>query len=177
MTALAFPGINAGIFKQTVGYTMINFLKRFSWLSKMRIGTKLTLSFVMGLGMTLLLTGFGIFNLATVNRTSSELATKWMPGVGHTTTMRASILEFREFEVKHTRAEDTSYMAEYEDKMKDALKVVNDQLGGYEKLVVDTEEKKTVGVLQEVVGKLSGRQQDRHWLKSCQQPERSPRNQ
>lgn len=119
---------------------MISPVKSAGWFSKMRIGSKLILAFTVVLGMTVLLSGFGIFALAKVNRASSDLALKWMPSVGYITNMRAAVLEFREFEVKHTRAEDASYMAEYEDKMKDALTVITDQLAGYEKLVTDAVE-------------------------------------
>jgi methyl-accepting chemotaxis protein len=118
------------------------------WFSKMRIGNKLALAFTVVLGMTVLLGGFAVFTLSKVNQASTDLALKWMPSVGHTTNMRTAILEFREFEVKHARAEDASYMAEYEDKMKAALAVVTDQLAGYEKLVTGAEEQKELTVFK-----------------------------
>jgi len=127
---------------------MTSFSESTSWFSKMRIGSKLAFAFVVVLSMSVLLGGFGVVNLAKVNNDSRDLADKWMPGVGHTTRMRAAILEFREFEVKHARAEDASYMAEYEDKMQETLKVVTDQLDGYEKLVVDAEEQKQLAAFK-----------------------------
>jgi methyl-accepting chemotaxis protein len=111
------------------------------WFSSLRIGVKLTLAFAAALSLTVALGGFALYSLSEVNHESSDLADKWMPGVGHTTRARAAVLEFREFEKKHANAADAGYMAEYEDKMAAALVVVNEQLGAYTKLVVDADER------------------------------------
>ena len=111
-----YPGLNSG-------------------LENVRIGTKLTLAFLIVLSLTLMLGGFSIIKLAQVNQVSSDLALKWMPSVGHTTTMRSAMLEFRDLEIKHTRAADVGYMEEYEEKMNAALAVVTQNGSDYEKMI------------------------------------------
>jgi methyl-accepting chemotaxis protein len=93
-------------------------------LDALKIGTKLLLAFFLVLLLTVLLGVFSMLKLAQVNQVSSDLAQKWMPSVGHTTSMRTAMLEVRELEVKHARAADAGYMDEYEEKMKAAVAVV-----------------------------------------------------
>jgi methyl-accepting chemotaxis protein len=114
-----------------------------NWFSRLRVVTKLTLSFAAVLCLTIVLGLFSMFELAQVKGVSDELANKWMPAVGYTAKVRSNMLEFRNFEVKHTTAEDASYMAEYEDKMKAALDIIQPQISEYEKLVTDESERKS----------------------------------
>jgi len=111
------------------------------WFSSLRIGNKLMLAFAISIGLTVALGGFALYSLSSVKKESDELADKWMPGVDHTTRTRTAILEFRDFEKKHANSADSSYMAEYEDKMAAALAIVNEQLAGYEKLVEGADER------------------------------------
>jgi methyl-accepting chemotaxis protein len=89
-------------------------------VANLRIGMQLSLAFAVVLCLTALSGGAAVFNLARVNQTSDDLAHKWLPVVGHASSARIAVLEFRELELKHTRATDASYRAEYEDKMKEA---------------------------------------------------------
>ena len=86
----------------------------------MRIGTRLTLAFATVLTLTAVLGAASALNLARVNGASDELASKWLPSVGALGSARAAMLEYRDFEMKHARAADASYRAEYEDKLKEA---------------------------------------------------------
>jgi methyl-accepting chemotaxis protein len=90
------------------------------FVANLRIGMQLSLAFAVVLCLTALSGGVAVFNLARVNQTSDELANKWLPLVGHAGSARIAVLEFRELELKHTRATDASYRTEYEDKMKEA---------------------------------------------------------
>ena len=119
-----------------------------SWFSKMRIGVKLSMAFFLVLTMTVVLGGVAITTLSMVNQASSDLALKWMPGVGHLTNLRSAILELREFETKHTRAEDSSAMDEYESKMDSLLLHINAQIAGYEERIAGSEEKKQFDVFK-----------------------------
>ena len=114
----------------------------------MRIGRKLSLAFALVICLTFVLGVFAVFNLFKVNQVSNELAFKWMPCVSKITSMRISVLEYRDFEMKHTRAEDSGYMDDYEEKMKAALVNFNILLQDYEKLVTDSEEKKLLEVFK-----------------------------
>ncbi|MBU0590044.1 MAG: MCP four helix bundle domain-containing protein [Gammaproteobacteria bacterium] len=104
-------------------------------LANVKIGAKLFGSFFIVLALTIIMGVFSIVELAEVNRVSSDLALKWMPSIGYTTTMRREMLQVRELEVKHARAADEGYMEEYEEKMAKALKIIDDQKNEYLKLV------------------------------------------
>ncbi|HVK33058.1 MAG TPA: methyl-accepting chemotaxis protein [Burkholderiaceae bacterium] len=84
----------------------------------------------------------GLVGLQRVDSDARELSGKWLPGVGHLASARAAALEARDFEIKHSRATDKSYHAEYEDKIKSATKTFGDALAGYEKLVAGDDERK-----------------------------------
>jgi methyl-accepting chemotaxis protein len=113
-----------------------------AWFARMTVGGRLRIAFGMLLVLTLVLGIYGIGTLSKVNSASSELGNKWLPSVGKTTSARAHILEYRDFEVRHTKAEDAGYMSEYEDKMTEALKNINSELADYEQLVSLPEERK-----------------------------------
>jgi methyl-accepting chemotaxis protein len=108
---------------------------------RLTTGTKMALAFVIVLSLTAALGGLALFSLSRVNQASDALATKWLPSVGQLSSARAAALEVREFEVKHTTAADSSYMAEYEDKMAESLKSVTTSLAEHEKLLGDGEER------------------------------------
>jgi methyl-accepting chemotaxis protein len=107
-------------------------MKRFfqlpKFLAHLRIGTQLSLAFAVVLCLTAFSGAAAIFNLARVNQTSDELAHKWLPAVGHISNARIAVLEFRELELKHTRATDAGYRTEYEEKMKEANTVASTQM-------------------------------------------------
>jgi methyl-accepting chemotaxis protein len=102
-----------------------------SRLEKLGIGTKLGLAFATVLLFTAVLGGAALLALDRVNSEAKTLATKWLPAVGDLATARAFLLEFRELEVKHTRAADASYMAEYEEKLGPALQAANKSIANY----------------------------------------------
>jgi methyl-accepting chemotaxis protein len=112
-----------------------------AWFGSMRIGVMLSLAFATVLGLTAVLGVGSVVNLARVNNASDELAEKWLPTVGALGSARAAMLEYRDFEMKHARAADSSYRAEYEDKLKETLARVNEQLAKYGELPAGADEK------------------------------------
>lgn len=99
-----------------------------------RIGTKLTAAFAAVLVLTMASGLFGIVGLSRVNVASDDLANRYLPLLGHATALRAAALDYRDQEMKHARAADASYMAEYEDKMAAAREVVNKNQSEIERL-------------------------------------------
>jgi methyl-accepting chemotaxis protein len=71
--------------------------------------------------LTALLGGAAVFALHQVNADAQRLSDRWLPALGHFASARAFMLETRDFEIRHTKAEDESYMDEYEEKAKAAL--------------------------------------------------------
>ncbi len=110
--------------------------------ASMTIGSRLMLAFGLVIGLAGLLGAASIFNLSRVHQTSAELAEKWLPSVGHLSAARAALLEFRELEVKHARAADASYRAEYEDKMKELRATIATQQAEHAKLAAGEAERK-----------------------------------
>jgi methyl-accepting chemotaxis protein len=109
--------------------------------ASMTIGTRLLLAFGLVIGLTALLGGANVYNLARVNQTSAELAEKWLPSVGHLSAVRVVALEFRELEIKHARAADASYRAEYDDKLKEARSTLATRQAEHAKLLAGDEER------------------------------------
>ncbi len=106
------------------------------------IGARLACTFGTVMLLMALLGGFALVSLARVNGSSAELANKWLPSVAQLAGARTAMLEYREFELKHTRAADASYRAEYEDKMKEAGTAVAARLADYAKLPAAADEQK-----------------------------------
>jgi methyl-accepting chemotaxis protein len=116
--------------------------------SGLRVGLQLRLSFSLVLLLTAALGGVSFLALSQVNQASSDLAVKWLPGVGHMAAARAAMLETREFEVKLSHATDASYLAEYEDKMKAAICAVAEQLAASDRLGAEADEAALAGGLK-----------------------------
>ena len=111
-------------------------------LASFKIGTQLLGAFTLVLLLSVGLGIFSILQLARVNDASSELAHKWMNGIGHTTTIRTAALDIRALEVKHAQAADEGYMEEYEEKMKAAFAIVSENMSGFQTLIGQDEEQK-----------------------------------
>ena len=110
-------------------------------MARMRLGVKLTLAFGVVLAFSAVIGGTSLWRMAEVNRASSELGLHWLPAVGHASTMRAAVLEFRDFESKHAgAADDEAYMAEYEDKMAAARGRIEAELASYKTLSLNDKE-------------------------------------
>jgi methyl-accepting chemotaxis protein len=94
--------------------------------------------------LLILSTGLGVASLMSLSRVheaSGELALRWLPGAGHLAGARAALLEYREFEVKHSTAADAGYMDEYREKMDAAFKTAQEALAAHALLVVDGEQR------------------------------------
>jgi methyl-accepting chemotaxis protein len=104
-------------------------------LGRLRLGHQLHGAFAVVLLLTAAVGGLGLYSLARVDDQAQALSGKWLQGVGHLAAARAAVLESRDFEVKHSRATDRSYHAEYEDKLKQAAAAVSTTMKAYEGLV------------------------------------------
>ena len=108
--------------------------------SRLRVSQQLYGAFAIVLVITAVVGGMALDGMARTRVEADILASKWLQGVGYLATTRAAVLESRDFEVKHSRAEDRSYHAEYEEKMANAAKTTSSTMAAYEGLVAgDTE--------------------------------------
>ena len=104
------------------------------WLGHRKLSALLLMAIVPPL---LLMVALGLMALSTSkqeNERAQELAHRWVVGVKALGEARAALLVARDFEVKHSRTEDTSYFEEYEAKFKEASATVLASLKAYKAL-------------------------------------------
>jgi methyl-accepting chemotaxis protein len=116
-------------------------------LNRLSIGAQLSVAFGIVLLMTALLGGGSLWTMARIEHNAETLNNKWLKGVGLLAQLRAALIETREFEIKHSRATDKSYLAEYDEKHNAAAKVVETALQGYLALPAQADEQKVSGAL------------------------------
>jgi methyl-accepting chemotaxis protein len=111
-------------------------------LARARMSVKLTVSFLTVIGLCALLGATALLALSRLQDAADDLATRWLPVVGHAATIRATLIEIRDLELKHTRAPDASYMSEYEDRIVEARARIQTVLDRQAQLPQGEEEKK-----------------------------------
>ncbi|MFN7122333.1 MAG: methyl-accepting chemotaxis protein [Hydrogenophaga sp.] len=119
---------------------MKKLLHPFGWLRRLTVSQQLFGAFASILVLTAALGATALVGLKSVDGEAIALSQKWLKGVGALSDARALAVEYREFEIKHSRTEDTSYHAEYEDKMKEAGKSLQALFAGYQARVSGEEE-------------------------------------
>jgi methyl-accepting chemotaxis protein len=101
-------------------------------LAGMSVAAQLYVSFGVLIALTVLVSGVSLFGMARVDTEADTLHDKWLQGIGNLAELRSAAVEMREFEVKHSRTDDRSYHAEYQDKIKAAQAVAAKALASYE---------------------------------------------
>ncbi len=101
-------------------------------LDRMATRAKLLFGFLLASLLSGVLGVVALSSLADVNGASASLASQWLPAVGNLARARAAMLEAREFEVKYSTAPDSSYLAEYLDKIKPQQQAVLEQMQAYD---------------------------------------------
>jgi methyl-accepting chemotaxis protein len=101
-----------------------------------RLGVSRQLALAFGL-LVLLASALGagaLLALSRVDQQAEQLSSRWLAGLVLTSQARASVIEMRDMEVKHSRSTDASYHGEYEEKMTAAAKVMSQALTDYRAL-------------------------------------------
>ena len=88
-----------------------------TWLTNMRVGAKLALAFLTVVLLSIALGGLSLMQLNNLNRNTQEIATNWLPSLREAATMRASLLEFRAFELQHILSKSEEEMSSYEKRL------------------------------------------------------------
>ncbi len=101
------------------------------WLDRMTVGRQLLAAFATLLMLTAALGGASLVGLSRVNAEAAALSAQWLKGVGDLSQARIAVLELRANEVKHSRTDDASYHAEYEDGMAGLVKNIATQVEAY----------------------------------------------
>ena len=111
------------------------------WAASFKIGTQILVAFTLLIVLTAALGGYAILQMSKVKSASAALNDRWMPGIGHATAIRASLIDLRELQVKHVNAADAGYMEEYEGKMKALTTLVEKHLADHQKLIPDVQDR------------------------------------
>ena len=114
------------------------------WLDRLPVGRQLFVAFTAMLVLTAVLGATALVGLRSVDGEAVLLSSKWLKGVGNLSDARTQVLEARAFEVKHSRTDDTSYHAEYEDKMAESAKLIGTALDVYKSRVDSPQETELV---------------------------------
>ena len=93
--------------------------------ARLSIRQQLYAAFALVLVVTAILGGVALVGLFRVDVQTEALAGKWLQGVGHLSSARSTLIEARELEIKHSRTDDKSYHAEYEDKIAATAKSIS----------------------------------------------------
>jgi methyl-accepting chemotaxis protein len=100
-------------------------------LDRLSVRGQLRLAFGALLLLMTLLGGTALFGLQQVDAQAQALAGKWLRGVNELALTRVALIEQRAQEVKHSLTDDSSYHSEYEDKIAEQQKQIDEQLKSY----------------------------------------------
>ncbi|WP_442775373.1 methyl-accepting chemotaxis protein [Sphaerotilus montanus] len=114
---------------------------------RLGLSAQLHLAFALVVLLTIAVGAVGLFGLHHVGTETNALSEKWLPGVGRIASARAAVIEARDVEIRHSRTEDRSYHAEYEEKIGAAMKTADQALLDYGQQVSGDQE---AGLLAEV---------------------------
>ncbi len=111
------------------------------WFYNLRLATKLATSFAAVLLLTLILGICSIIQLATVNASTSDIATNWMPASNAALEMKADLARYRSGSLQHILSTDEAEMTKYERLRADAAAALLKNQETYSKLIASPEEK------------------------------------
>ena len=109
--------------------------------ANLKLSTKLFGSFLLVLALMGLLGGYAIFQLSTVNGSTTDLASNWMPSVRNTLGMKADVNRLRVLQYRMVMATEPAEMAELEKEVRDKLDEVRKTTDEYVKMIASAEER------------------------------------
>src|SRR5689334_12547739 len=112
------------------------------WLSNLKIGGKLALSFAVMLIMIAGLGGFALVELSKVNEEATVLAGDWLPSVRSVLEMSMRRAELRAREFRHIVADDDATRAELDKGMTEDIAKFESLHSAYEKLISSPEDRR-----------------------------------
>ncbi len=121
------------------------------WLDKLSVRGQLFAAFATVLVLTAALGATALVGLRSVDAEAVALSAQWLKGVGDLSEARAGVLESRDLEVKHSRTDDTSYHAEYEDKMTAITQKTGELVARYKSRGVDAQASELLATLDKAL--------------------------
>ncbi|QBE66354.1 methyl-accepting chemotaxis protein [Pseudoduganella lutea] len=111
-----------------------------NWFYRLTVASKLRLAFGITVALTLLLGGFSLLKLDSVNQTSTEMEVNWMPSVRYAGDMNTATSDFRIAELQHILSHDEAEMTNYERTLEQVGKTLASSRTEYERLISSNEE-------------------------------------
>ncbi len=109
----------------------------------MKLATKLFGSFVVVLALMGGVGGFAITQLATVNSSTVDLATDWMPSVSNILEAKSSLNHLRVLQYEMVAATDAADLSSIEKEITDTIADMRKSEDEYAKLISTADEKQT----------------------------------
>ncbi|SCK60287.1 methyl-accepting chemotaxis protein [Variovorax sp. HW608] len=109
--------------------------------ANLRIAPKLLVSFIAVLALTVVVGVFSIVQLSKVNAMSTEITTNWMPATRTLLEVKGLMARYRSTELQHILSDTLTEMSEYEKAMGNSWNELQKNLGEYEKLISEPEER------------------------------------
>ena len=127
-------------------------MKQFSFMgdaiARLKLSHQLFGGFAVLIVVAGLIGGAALYGLTRVHHAADDMAARWLPVVGELANGRGAVLAVREFEVKHARSTDTSYFAEYEQKIAEQTKLVEGALATLAKHPLDAAQQKSLDTVR-----------------------------
>ena len=112
-----------------------------NWFNRLRLASKLGITFAAVLALTVLVGAISISQLAKVNDTSLRLSSHWMPGIRVIEDIKSQIARIRTRELQYIISSDQSEMDKYDKVIANDLVDLKAMQDDYVKLLESPEEK------------------------------------
>lgn len=110
------------------------------WFYNMKISVKLLASFLLVLALCAVLGIFAVFQLGTVNSSSTEMNDNWIPSMRVAASMRYNLSQYRTREARHILADTDGDLAEMEQSQVQSKAAVEEGIERYKPLASGAEE-------------------------------------
>ncbi|WP_050477275.1 methyl-accepting chemotaxis protein [Herbaspirillum rhizosphaerae] len=117
------------------------------WFYDLQISQKLLASFVLVLGLTTTLGALSVYQLAKLNRASSEIATNWLPSIKVAQKLQTTLSRMRAIQLQHILATDESGLLRNEQELNIQNQSFRQELLDFAPLAGTSEEQETAAKL------------------------------
>jgi len=122
-----------------------------SWFYNLKIGKKLLCAFSLVIAFTCVMGLFSIVELVKVSKSSTDIATNWLPAVRYVGQVQTSLARYRISEASHILVDEGDEMTTIEKSMASRLETMRKQQEALAALVTDAEESRIYAELKQEV--------------------------
>jgi methyl-accepting chemotaxis protein len=119
-----------------------------TWFYDLKIASKLLVSFLCVLALTLSLGAFSLNQLDDMHKSSDLVDENWMPSISYVLSANNNLANFRVAELLHLLSTNPEHMEEYERLMRDESDALERNLRAYEPLALTEDERRALEVFR-----------------------------